>query len=280
MLFGLRDLHQAGVIHGDINPRNIIIDSEENVRLIGFGRNIKLEEGETTANAEKAGFQENDYTKSSDIKAAGMLVYYILSGGKHLVIEDCDMQNDGLDIVAQDLIDWMINNDPAIDEVLKHPYFWNKKITEEVLRKVGDRPEVQYYTDISKACQIWKAEKGLTGVEAVEKAFIDKKDKNGQKGAVKTKVLEILGKTEQVQNENFSEKFFKLCKCAKSYSKGKTFSKWKSELSGKWPKIDKTFPEDLIGLLRTYRNKLVHVFLHQLTQIGYRHGLGLYLVLR
>ncbi len=43
-------------------------DSEENVRLIGFGRNIKLEEGETTANTDRAGTQENDYTKSSDIK--------------------------------------------------------------------------------------------------------------------------------------------------------------------------------------------------------------------
>ncbi len=52
---------------------------------------------------------------------------------------------------------------------------------EEVLRKVGDRPEVQYYTGISKAYTIWKAEKGLTGIEAIEKAFIDKKDKNGQK---------------------------------------------------------------------------------------------------
>lgn len=53
--------------------------------------------------------------------------------------------------------------------------------TEEVLRKVGDLPEVQYYIDISKACTIWKDEKGLTGLEAIEKAFIDKKDTNGQK---------------------------------------------------------------------------------------------------
>lgn len=43
-------------------------DSEENVRLIGFGRNNKLKEEETTANTERAGIQENDSTKSSDIK--------------------------------------------------------------------------------------------------------------------------------------------------------------------------------------------------------------------
>lgn len=51
---------------------------------------------------------------------------------------------------------------------------------DEVLRKVGDKPEVQYCIDILKACNIWKAEKGLTGIEAIEKAF-DIKDKNGQK---------------------------------------------------------------------------------------------------
>lgn len=51
---------------------------------------------------------------------------------------------------------------------------------EEALRKVGDRPEVQYYTDISKVSKNWKAEEGLKGTEAVERAF-DRKDKKGQK---------------------------------------------------------------------------------------------------
>ncbi len=43
-------------------------DSEGNVRLIGFGRNIKQHEGETTANTDRDDAQENDYTKNSDIK--------------------------------------------------------------------------------------------------------------------------------------------------------------------------------------------------------------------
>ncbi|KTF95959.1 hypothetical protein cypCar_00029301, partial [Cyprinus carpio] len=252
MLLGLRDLHQAEVIHGDINPRNIIIDSEENVRLIGFGRNNKLKEEETTANTERAD-QPVLHSLLHFLQAAGMMVYYILSGGKH----HCDTQNDELDIEAQDLIDWMINKQPAIDKVLKHPYFWDKKRKEEALRKVGDRPEVQCYTDISKVSKNWKAEEGLKGTEAVERAF-DRKDKKGQKR--KTKVLGILGDNEQVKNENFPEKFLKLCDYAESYSKDKTFIKWKSELSDDWSDIDKTCPEDLIGLLRTYRNKLSHVW--------------------
>ncbi len=51
---------------------------------------------------------------------------------------------------------------------------------EEVLRKVGDQTEVQCYIDISAACKIRKAEEGLTAIEAVERAFINKKDKKGQ----------------------------------------------------------------------------------------------------
>ncbi|KAK2916799.1 hypothetical protein Q8A67_001173 [Cirrhinus molitorella] len=244
----LQAFHQIGVIHGNINPGNVLIDSENHVRLTGYGRSLKLTITEDQA-------KENKY--AMDIEAAGFLLYYILSGGKHPFGVIGDMKNDVQDIVAQDLIDWMIKNKPTIDKVLKHPYFWNKKGIEEVLRKVGDQPEVQYYTDILKACKIWKAEKGLTGIEAVEKAFINRQDKNGQKR--KTKVLGILGKTEQIQNKNFSEKFVTLCDYAESYSKGKTFSKWKSELSGEWSDIDKTCPEDLLGLLRTYRNKLTHV---------------------
>ncbi|KAL1278737.1 hypothetical protein QQF64_025410 [Cirrhinus molitorella] len=244
MLLGLQDLHQAGVIHGDINPRNIVIDSEENVRLIGFGRNLKLE-------------VQTGENYTSDIKAAGRLVYYILSGGKHPFEVMGDMKNDVQDIEAQDLIDWMMKNNPTIDKILKHPYFWNEKRKEEVLIKVGDQPEIQCCTDISQACKIWKAEKGLTGIEAIEKAFIDKKGRNAQNR--KTKILGILGETEQVKNENFSKIFLKLCNQAESYSKDKTFSKWKTELSDKWSDIDPTYPEDLLGLLRTYRNKLTHV---------------------
>ncbi|XP_058627193.1 uncharacterized protein LOC131537638 isoform X3 [Onychostoma macrolepis] len=75
----------------------------------------------------------------------------------------------------------------------------------------------------------------------------------------KTKVLRILGKKEQDQNKTFSEKFLKLCDYAEGYSKDKTFSKWKSKLAVDWTDIDKTCPEDLLGLLRTYRNKLSHV---------------------
>ncbi len=73
------------------------------------------------------------------LQVAGMLVYYILSDGKHPFEDTKDREEnikkgkhsleDLQDIVAKDLIEWMINKDPAerptIDEVLRHPYFWD-----------------------------------------------------------------------------------------------------------------------------------------------------------
>ncbi|XP_050961868.1 uncharacterized protein LOC127162960 [Labeo rohita] len=189
----------------------------------------------------------------SDIKDAGMLVYHILSGAKHPfeVLKYCDMENDVQDIEARNLINWMVNN-AVIDEVLKHPFFWNKKRKEEVLRKLGDQPEVQYYIDISKVCKTRKAEEGLTAREAVERTFSNKKDKSR-----KTTILTMLGEIEEVQNKNL-ENLSKLCDSAKTFTQDKTFNKWKSELIDEWPDINKDLPEDLIGLLRVFRNKLTH----------------------
>lgn len=67
-----------------------------------------------------------------------MLVYYMLSGGKHpfgdaskrkanILAEKYTLE--GINVEAKDLIESMINNDPKkrpnITEVLQHPYFWD-----------------------------------------------------------------------------------------------------------------------------------------------------------
>ncbi|KAF4104588.1 hypothetical protein G5714_013919 [Onychostoma macrolepis] len=230
ILLGLQVLHRAEVIHRDIKPGNVLIDSGKNARLADFGISRKLEDGRSTVHTARAGTrgweateilnQENRpkrYKMSSDIQVAGMLVYYILSDGKHPFGDTEDREEnikkgqhsleDLKDTVAKDLIEWMINKEPGkrliIDEVLKHPYFWNE--------------------------------------------------------TRKAKVLGMLGETEEVQNQNF-EKLQKLCDYAENYTQGKTFSKWKSVLSEKLPNIDNACPEDLLGLLRTYRNKWSHAF--------------------
>ncbi|KAL4006617.1 methylmalonyl-CoA/ethylmalonyl-CoA epimerase [Sarotherodon galilaeus] len=97
------------------------------------------------------------YKSSTDIQVAGMLVYYILSGGHHPFgdisfkcesnIYDGKYSLDHVqDVVAKDLIEWMINNEPKkrpkVEECLNHPFFWTPKEQFEYLRKTGNREEV------------------------------------------------------------------------------------------------------------------------------------------
>ncbi|XP_050959557.1 probable serine/threonine-protein kinase irlA isoform X2 [Labeo rohita] len=282
MLLGLKVLHHADVIHRDIKPRNVLIDLEGRARLADFSISRRLEEGKTTMYTDRAGTQgweateivnqteKGSYKKSSDIQVAGMLTYYILSDGKHPfgdgirrevnISEGKYSLGDIEDIAAKDLIEWMINKDknerPTIDKVLNHPYFWDDKRKEGVIMKLGERNEVQYYINISKICETKKAEEGLTAKEAVERTLSEKKDISR-----KTTILMMLGETDEDQIRNL-ENLSKLCVSAKKITQGKSFNKWKSELSG----VDKNLPEDILGLLRTYCNKLKHDSQSSITQ--------------
>ncbi|KAK9978154.1 hypothetical protein ABG768_019920 [Culter alburnus] len=274
MLLGLQVLHHAGVIHRDIKPRNVLIDTEGRARLADFGISRKLDEGKTTVYTDRAGTQgweateilnqteRSGYKKSSDIQVAGMLVYYILSDGKHPF---GDMDREGnikigkhslehvQDIVAKDLLEWMINKDPAerltIDEVLRHPYFWDDSSKDAVLRKLGDRPEIQNYETLSKIHNLYieKEETDPTATLTIYEAFNQLKIDNEKK---RNDILAIVG--EDLKN------LWKLFNTAKDVTEGKTFSNWKSKLSDIWTDINKKLPEDVLGLLRVLRNKLVH----------------------
>ena len=75
------------------------------------------------------------------LKVAGMLLYYILSGGEHPFGKGPRCETNILDgkynldhvqdVVAKDLIEMMINEDPkkrpTVEECFAHPYFWTNK---------------------------------------------------------------------------------------------------------------------------------------------------------
>uniref|UniRef100_A0A673NKX2 Protein kinase domain-containing protein n=1 Tax=Sinocyclocheilus rhinocerous TaxID=307959 RepID=A0A673NKX2_9TELE len=149
VLCSLQVLHdkKTKVLHRDIKPQNVLIGR---TRLADFGISRRLKQGETTLRTSIAGTRcwkaketinqkvNTGYKRSSDIQVAGMLVYYILSGGHHPFGEDVDCEYNISrgryslehleDDVAKDLVKWMINENPnerpTVEQTLAHPFFW------------------------------------------------------------------------------------------------------------------------------------------------------------
>ncbi|XP_048043398.1 2-5A-dependent ribonuclease-like [Megalobrama amblycephala] len=71
-------------------------------------------------------------------------------------------------------------------------------------------------------------------------------------------VLHNLGNKEDVQEYKNYENNKELYDTVQKYTKGKSFSDWKSNAPETWTKIGKGLPNDLLGLLRYLRNALGH----------------------
>ncbi|RXN20642.1 putative serine threonine- kinase irlB [Labeo rohita] len=171
VLCSLQVLHdqKTKVLHRDIKPQNVLIDIKGKARLADFGISRRLKQGETTIRTSIAGTRcwkakENihekvntGYKRSSDIQVAGMLVYYILSGGHHPFGEDVDCEYNILrgryslehldDDVAKDLVEWMIkenpNERPTVEQTLAHPFFWADDRRVRYLKILGNEKEAE-----------------------------------------------------------------------------------------------------------------------------------------
>ncbi|XP_047665582.1 serine/threonine-protein kinase/endoribonuclease IRE1-like isoform X2 [Tachysurus fulvidraco] len=175
VLLGLEYLHVKRIIHRDIKPANILIDVEKNVRLADFGISRTINQGASCVYTSRAGTRgweaaeilngggKVEYRTSTDIQVAGMLVYYIISGGFHPFGEDNTEDNirrgiyrlDKItDVEAKDLIEKMIAHKPedrlSVTQAVDHPYFWNADGREAFLRTIGDVDPVQNYTFVDE----------------------------------------------------------------------------------------------------------------------------------
>ncbi|KAM4564904.1 serine/threonine-protein kinase/endoribonuclease IRE1-like [Fundulus diaphanus] len=162
--------HNPQILHRDLKPHNVLIDIQGKARLADFGISRCLSKDETTYRTAKGGTRcwmaretldeeaAVPYKSKTDVQVAGMLIYYILSGGQHPFIMgkrfQCEVNiyegkyclDHVTDMLARDLIEWMINkepkNRPEVDQCLNHPFFWDSGKRKEYLKKVANRDEI------------------------------------------------------------------------------------------------------------------------------------------
>ncbi|XP_056299002.1 uncharacterized protein LOC130211980 [Pseudoliparis swirei] len=174
VLESLQVLHSRDppILHRDLKPQNVLIDVQGRARLADFGISRRLVKDQTSYRTSSAGTKcwmaketladEGDipYKSSTDIQVAGMLSYYILSGGHHPfgdqsfkvesnIYEGLYTLGHVQDVVAKDLIEWMIDkepkNRPQVEECLSHPFFWSSTKRVQYLVRIGNKDEAKKY---------------------------------------------------------------------------------------------------------------------------------------
>ena len=188
ILDALDDLHRKlqPVLHRDLKPSNIMRSVNDKWLLADFGLSRILPEGQTTHQSVEKGTkfwravetystepkEDSDsqvrLKKRSDIQAAGMVAYHVLTKGEHAFgpERNClanllDGNSVGLnslkDPVAKELISWMLEHQPEdrpyAHEALQHPYLLPPDKQFELLKCVGNEKDIK---DTKTSCDVAK----------------------------------------------------------------------------------------------------------------------------
>ena len=152
ILSGLCALHggENKILHLDLKPQNILVDSEGHMRLADFGISRILNIEQTTLETGQMGTRgwiaaesldepgnKAKFKRKSDIQVAGMISFYVLMKGQHPfgtinyrvpnIIEGKPVNLDQLsDSLAKDFVAKMISHKiedrPYAEEALQHPF--------------------------------------------------------------------------------------------------------------------------------------------------------------
>ena len=153
ILAGLSALHcgKKKVLHRDLKPLNILVDTAGHIRLADFGVSRMLDENETTVDSGAKGSpgwiaaesiakvkgEKVKFKRKSDIQVVGMICFYVLTKGEHSfggrndripnIAKGDPVYLDKLsDSNAKRFVSWLINHDinkrPYVEEALRDPY--------------------------------------------------------------------------------------------------------------------------------------------------------------
>jgi serine/threonine protein kinase len=90
---GLRFVHSFGLIHGNLNSNNILLDETHRIEMIGFGwMDLKVQEGECGRESGVGELFDEEWTAQADIRAFGSLLVEITVGQPSILAGDADSE--------------------------------------------------------------------------------------------------------------------------------------------------------------------------------------------
>ncbi len=125
LLSAIETAHHEGIIHRDINPNNIMIDDNEDVKVIDFGI-CKIKQmvnsatvfrmGTNLYSAPEVHLHSQNATEQSDLYSIGAVMYYLFTGKQPPVatdFQDTIEKTSGFDIELKPIIKKLVAESPS-----------------------------------------------------------------------------------------------------------------------------------------------------------------------
>lgn len=125
LLSAMETAHNEGIIHRDINPNNIMLDDNGDVKIIDFGickikQMIKsatvFNMGTNLYSAPEVHLHSQNATEQSDLYSIGAVIYYLFTGKEPpiaTIFQDTIDKTSGIDVELKPVIKKLVAENPA-----------------------------------------------------------------------------------------------------------------------------------------------------------------------